>query len=199
MVVSVSEHHWLLSGGIGSGKTRVRKLFEKFGAQTIDSDSIGHQVIEPEGPAFAEVVSRWPEVVAQGAIDRPALGRIVFSDRAALHELERITHPHIFRKVCEIAAGSTGLLIVEIPLLKTSLGSGWRRMIVDASPSVRLQRLTDRGMDASDADQRMAIQPPRTDWLAIADVVVPNDRDVRDLRSTFEALIQSSVFSNFLS
>ena len=199
MVVSVREHHWLLSGGIGSGKTRVRQLFEKFGAQTVDSDSIGHQVIEPEGPAFAEVASTWPEVVAQEAIDRPALGRIVFSDQAALHELERITHPHILRQIERVADVSTGLLIVEIPLIESKLRSGWRRMIVDASVSVRLQRLTDRGMDAADARERMAIQPPRSEWLAIADVVVPNDRDVGDLASTFEALVQSSVFDDFLS
>lgn len=199
VVVSVKEHNWLLSGGIGSGKTTVQELFEELGAQTVDSDSIGHDVIEPEGPAFGEVAARWPEVAERGTIDRSALGRIVFSDPLALQELERITHPHIFRRVEEIAISSTGLLIVEVPLIKTELGSGWRRIIVDASASVRLERLVDRGMDSVDAINRMRVQPSRSDWLAIADVLVPNESDLDELRATLHVLALSSVFSDFLS
>ena len=199
VVVSVKEHNWLLSGGIGSGKTAVRELFEELGAQTVDSDSIGHGVIEPEGPAFGEVAAKWPEVAKRGTIDRSALGRIVFSDPPALQELERITHPHIFRRVEEIAISSTGLLIVEVPLIKTDLGSGWRRIIVDASASVRLERLVDRGMDSVDAINRMRVQPSRSDWLAIADVVVPNEIDLDELRATLHVLALSNVFSDFLS
>ena len=199
VVVSVKEHNWLLSGGIGSGKTTVRELFEELGAQTVDSDSIGRDVIEPEGPAFGEVAARWPEVAERGTIDRSALGRIVFSDPLALQELERITHPHIFRRVEEIAISSTGLLIVEVPLIKTDLGSGWRRIIVDASASVRLERLVDRGMDSVDAINRMMVQPSRSDWLAIADVLVPNESDLDGLRATLHVLAFSSVFSDFLS
>ena len=199
VVVSVKEHNWLLSGGIGSGKTTVRELFEELGAQTVDSDSIGHDVIEPEGPAFGEVAARWPAVAEGGTIDRSALGRIVFSDPPALQELERITHPHIVRRVEEIAISSTGLLIVEVPLIKTDLGSGWRRIIVDASASVRLERLVGRGMDSGDAINRMRVQPSRSDWLAIADVLVPNESDLDELRATLHVLALSSVFSDFLS
>lgn len=199
VMVSDKEHHWLLNGGIGSGKTTVRQLFEEFGVQTVDSDSIGHDVIEPEGPAFAEVASTWPEVLTGGVIDRPALGRVVFSDQALLRKLERITHPHILRTIELIAREALGLLVVEIPLISTSLSSSWRRMVVDASPSVRLERLVSRGMDSADAVQRMAAQPSGSDWLAIADVVVPNDQDVGELTSTFETLIRSRVFSDFQS
>ena len=199
VVVSVKEHNWLLSGGIGSGKTTVRELFEELGAQTVDSDSIGHDVIEPEGPAFGEVAARWPEAAEGGTIDRSALGRIVFSDPPALQELERITHPHIVRRVEEVAISSIGLLIVEVPLIKTDLGSGWRRVIVDASASVRLERLVDRGMDSVDAINRMRVQPSRSDWLAIADVVVPNEIDLDELRATLHVLALSRVFSDFLS
>ena len=81
----------VLCGGIGSGKSTVGTLLAARGAFVIDADEVGHRVLEPGGRAFDPVAGRWPSVVVDNAIDRGALGRIVFDDAAQLAELEAIT------------------------------------------------------------------------------------------------------------
>ncbi|MGD2061822.1 MAG: dephospho-CoA kinase, partial [Acidimicrobiia bacterium] len=90
------QRHWILCGGLASGKSQVRRLLEHHGFETIDADEFGHRVLRSDGAAFAEVVARWPDVVVDGEIDRGLLASEVFSDTGQLRELESITHPHIF-------------------------------------------------------------------------------------------------------
>ncbi len=176
---------WVLSGPIGSGKTAVRQMLEEAGIRTIDADSVGHQVLA--GTAFDAVAERWPEVVSAGVIDRSALGQIVFNDRAALAELEAITHPLIFDEIRADLEEFNDPAVVEIPLLKTI--DGWRRIVVDATDDIRLARLLGRGMTEADAKARMSSQPSRAQWLASADVVIPNHGDLEELRSTVTLIL----------
>ena len=164
----------------------MRRLLDQRGVRTIDSDSIGHEVLEPAGPAFDEVSATWPSVVVGGRIDRGALAGIVFEDADELRRLEAITHPHIFGRIEEEAA-SDGVVVVEMPVL-SGLGEGWRRMVVDARDEVRLQRAIDRGMGEADARARMARQPTRAEWLAAADLVVPNHATKYELREAVSLL-----------
>ena len=177
-------HRWVLSGGIGSGKSSVRDLLGEHGFESIDADGIGHQVLEPDGAAFDEVTSRWPDTVVDGQIDRKALGRVVFNDSSQLHALESITHPYIFGTIRGLVNQNDGPVVVEIPLLQHGLGDEWRRVIVDCDEEVRLRRLLDRGMSEDDARSRMAAQPSRSQWLAIADLVIPNIGSLEELSST---------------
>jgi dephospho-CoA kinase len=182
---------WVLGGGIGSGKSRVREILARLGVPTIDADSVGHQVLEPEGPAFAEVSSRWPEVVVDGRIDRSRLGSIVFGDPGQLAELEAMTHPHIFRTIGEQAAEIRGGVVVEMPLLGRLPGSEWRLLVVDARDELRVERAVGRGMNQEDVRARMASQPSRGQWLAAADAVIPNHGSFEDLESTVNRLLPS--------
>ena len=181
--------HWLLSGGIGTGKSRVRGLLGRSGWHVVDSDAVGHGVIEPEGPAFREVAARWPEVLVDGRIDRSALGQIVFSDLDQLEELERITHPHIFGTIWSDIEENDGPVAVEIPLLVNPFGPRWKRLVVDCTDGERLARLIDRGMGEKDALERMAAQPKRSEWLASADLVLPNHGSLEELELTVLRLV----------
>ena len=167
-------HRWVLSGGIGSGKTVVRRLLEDSGFFGIDADTVGHEVLEPDRPAFDAVARHWPEVVEDGVIDRATLGRIVFADPDQLRTLEAITHPHIFGTILSCLKDWDGPVVVEVPLIEHGLGPGWGRLVVDAADEVRLARLMDRGMSREDAVSRMKVQPGRNSWLAVADAVIPN-------------------------
>lgn len=182
------QRHWVISGGIGSGKSAVRRLFADNGFATIDADSVGHEVLRSHGPAFAAVAARWPAVVVDGEIDRSALADSVFADQDELRELERITHPHIFGMIRDRVEKIDGVVFVEIPLLEHGLGSPWRRLVVDCADHIRLDRLVGKGMEESDARSRMAAQPTRGEWLASADVVVPNHRDLGHLESTVQEI-----------
>lgn len=182
--MSSQQHRWILSGGLASGKSAVRLLLAEQGCYTIDADSVGHEVLRSDGPAFDEVASRWPEVVEDGEIDRRALAGIVFDDPGELSALEGITHPHIFDKINARVKQLDASVIVEIPVLKHSLGPGWRRMVVDCRDGIRLERAVGRGMTEDDARARLASQPPRAEWLAAADCVVPNHGSLQELEET---------------
>jgi dephospho-CoA kinase len=179
---------WLLSGGVGSGKSAVRALLERSGLETIDADSIGHEVLEQDGTAFDQVAERWPLVVIDGRIDRKALGAIVFDDRGELEALEEITHPHIFGTIERLVQGIDDVVVVEIPLIRVGMKGVWRRIVVDCDDSTRLGRLSERGMTSADAEARMRSQPSRSEWLAVADLVVPNYGSPGELASTVEQL-----------
>lgn len=177
-------HRWLVSGGIGSGKSAVRELLGDGGFLTIDADSIGHRVLEPDGPAYDEVAARWPGTIVEGQVDRQALGRIVFDDVVQLRELEAITHPHIFGTIKGLVNENEAPVAIELPLISHGLGEGWQRLIVDATDEIRLERLIDRGMSESNARARMAAQPSRREWLGIADLVLPNHGTIEELSET---------------
>ncbi len=171
-----------LGGGIGSGKSTVAALLRSRGALVIDADELGHQVLAPDGEAYAAVAARWPEVVDGGVIDRAALGAVVFADPDQLRQLEALTHPAIAARIAAAVGGTTaGVVVVELPVLRDLTGGGWPRVVVDAPDEVRVARAVRRGLDEASVRRRMAVQPSRTEWLAVADHVVDNSGDLDHL------------------
>ena len=183
--MSARQRRWLLSGGIGSGKSEVRRILHDLGVHTIDADTVGHRVLE--GPALAPVAERWPEVIEDGTIDRAALARIVFSDLAELRELETITHPLIFGRIEAELESIEEVAVVEAPLLEAF--PDWPRIIVDLPDELRFRRMAARGMDGDDMNRRMASQPSRGEWLAAADLVVPNGGSLGDLKECIRKVV----------
>lgn len=188
-MLTTVQGRWVLGGGIGSGKSEVRRLLAEQGIPTIDADSIGHIVLEPTGPAFVEVSARWPEVVDEGVINRRRLGEVVFGDPAQLQALESITHPHIFdtirTRVQEIGSG----VVVEMPLMGRRLGEDWRQIVVDCRDEIRVERAVARGLDESDVRARMAAQPSRGEWLGEADLVIPNHGSMGELEDAVASVV----------
>jgi dephospho-CoA kinase len=159
---------WVLTGGIGSGKSTIRQALDRLGAVTIDADRVGHVVLEPTGSAFDAVARRWPSVVFDGRIDRAALGAIVFSDPDELRSLEAITHPAIAAGIARrIAEAGAAVVVIEVSVPKDLVGVGWMHTIVaDLDEEERIRRLVARGMDEADVRRRMGHQPSRDGWRA---------------------------------
>lgn len=178
-----------MSGGLACGKSKVRQLLEAAGVVTIDADSVGRLVLQSDGPAFADVAARWPHVVRDGEVHRPSLAAVVFGDADELAALESMTHPHIFDTITARVERVEAPVAVEVPLLSHGLGDEWRRIVVDCRDEVRLQRAIERGADEEDARARMAAQPSRGEWLAVADVVIPNHGSIEDLAEAVSALV----------
>jgi dephospho-CoA kinase len=174
----------VLSGGIGSGKSEVRRLLDGLGVRTIDADSVGHAVLAEEG--FNAVSARWPEVVVAGDVDRNALAAIVFADPRQLADLEAITHPLIFGRIQADLERFDGVAVVEMPLIGIDLG--WPTMVVDAPDETRIERAVARGMERAEVERRMRAQPTRAEWLASADLVIPNHGTLDDLKETVESV-----------
>ncbi len=112
-----------LTGGIGSGKSTVAGMLEKLGATVVDADAIVHELQAPGEPLLDEIAAEFgPEVIdADGALDREALGAIVFRDPEARQRLNRIVHPKVgaeFARRLQAARDSgVALIVLDIPLL----------------------------------------------------------------------------------
>jgi len=183
-----------LTGGIGSGKSTVSRMLADLGAVVIDADQLAREVVEPHEPAFARVVERFgPGVVgADGRLDRPALGAIVFRDPQARADLEGITHPAIGLRMAErmaAEAGTDNVVVLDVPLLVESGRTNTAGVIVvDCPEDLAIERLRrDRGMDADEIRRRMAAQATREERLDKADFVIVNDGSVERLREQVEA------------
>ncbi|NEB55950.1 dephospho-CoA kinase [Streptomyces griseus] len=178
-----------LTGGIGAGKSEVSRLLVKYGAVLIDSDRIAREVVEPGTPGLAAVVEEFgPGVLtAEGALDRPALGALVFADPGRLAALNAIVHPLVGARAAEQerAAPEDAVVVHDVPLLtENGLAPLYDLVVVvDASPETQLERLvTLRGMTESDARARMAAQATRDQRRAVADLIVDNDGPLEALR-----------------
>ncbi|MFI8432287.1 dephospho-CoA kinase [Streptomyces sp. NPDC079020] len=171
-----------LTGGIGAGKSEVSRLLVGYGAVLIDADRIAREVVEPGTPGLAAVVDAFgPGVLnADGTLDRPALGAVVFADADRLATLNAIVHPLVGARAAELerAAGRDAVVIHDVPLLtENGLAPLYDLVVVvDAAPATQLDRLVRlRGMTEADARARMAAQATREERRAIADLIVDND------------------------
>jgi dephospho-CoA kinase len=169
-----------LTGGIGSGKSTVARLLAERGAVIIDADRIAREVLEPGTPGLAAVVAAFGGGVltADGALDRPALAAIVFSDPEARARLDGIVHPLVRARSVELtaAAPSDAVLVNDVPLLVETgqAGSYDLVVVVVTDPGTRIARLVQRGLTAEDARARIAAQATDDQRRAVADVVLDN-------------------------
>ena len=176
----------LLGGGIGCGKSLAGRRFAALGAVVVDADRLGHAVIAPGGEAHELVGERWPSVLTDSGIDRPALARIVFGRGDELRELEAMTHPAIAKRIAAIAGDAVDL-VIEIPLILEVAGD-WTTVYVDASADRCIRRAVDRGLDEESVRKRMGHQPHRCEWLAWADRTLENNGTPGELAERVDAL-----------
>ena len=159
------------------------------GFERIDADEIGHAVLTEPG-LIQLIAENWPSAVADGAVDRRALGGIVFADRKQLAMLESMTHPRIrkalARRVSEVEGDA---LVVEMPILRDLVAGEWIRIAVDTDYDVRLDRLRSRGLSTEEALARMAAQPRRAEYIDSADHVIRNDGSLDDLTEAVARLL----------
>ncbi|OIJ91554.1 dephospho-CoA kinase [Streptomyces sp. MUSC 14] len=171
-----------LTGGIGAGKSEVSRLLVEHGAVLIDADRIAREVVAPGTPGLAAVVEAFGAdvLVADGSLDRPRLGAIVFADPEKLAVLNSIVHPLVGLRSRELeeAAAPDAVVIHDVPLLtENGLAPLYDLVIVvDASPETQLDRLVRlRGMTEEDARARMAAQATRAQRREAADILIDND------------------------
>jgi dephospho-CoA kinase len=192
-----------LTGGIGAGKSTVASLLAELGAEVIDADRIGHQAYRPGSEGFARVVEAFgPGVVgADGAIDRRALGALVFADPAARARLDALVHPLIAAEVgrriaAARAEGFARPLVVEAAIL---LEAGWsplvdRVWVVSTRRENAIARvMAARGMTRAEVERRLDAQMPDAERRRHADLVLENDGSPAALRAAVEAAWRSLV------
>lgn len=172
-----------LTGGIGSGKSTVARMFQELGVAVLDADAIAREVVAPGTHGLAEIVEVFgPEVLsADGSLDRKKLGAIVFADAAARSKLNAITHPRIglrsAERMTELAAGATPYVMYEAALLvENGIHRGFAALVVVSVPrAVQKARLMAReGIGEVEADARIDAQLPLDEKTKVADFVIDN-------------------------
>jgi dephospho-CoA kinase len=180
-----------VTGSIGSGKSTVVRLLAERGAETIEADLLARQALEPGSAGFAAAVDRFGSGIldGDGAIDRSALGRIVFADVDARRDLEAIVHPVVLdsmlRQLDELIE-SDRIVVLELPLLVETGGRQRFRidgvLVVDVPIDLAVERLVrDRGFDEVDARARIAAQADPGERLRAADFIIMNHGTPDDL------------------
>ena len=191
-----------LTGGIGSGKSTVSEQLVANGAVLIDADAVVKELQQPGQEVYAAMVARFGDGIVgdDGALVRPAIAEIVFSDRQALKDLNAIVHPptnrEIRRRIRE-QADTDNLVVLDIPLLVEGILQGGPPryivsgiLVVDTPPEVAMERLVaHRGFGREDAEKRIGAQVSRERRLELADFVVDNSGDMDGLPAQIEAAL----------
>ena len=170
-----------LTGGIGAGKSTVSRTFAECGAVVVDGDVISREVVEPGTEGLAALVEHFGEeiLLPDGALNRPALAAIAFSDEGKRQALNGIVHPLVAHRRSELiaAAAEDAVIVEDIPLLVESQMAPLFPLVVmvHADPEVRVRRLiTYRGFSEADANARIAAQATEEQRRAVADVWLDN-------------------------
>ncbi|HLD47601.1 MAG TPA: dephospho-CoA kinase [Desulfobaccales bacterium] len=172
-----------ITGGAGTGKSTVARMFAELGAEVLDADRIAREVVAVGGPAWTELRRLYgPEYFHEnGELNRSRLAQLVFADPEERRRLDGIIHPLVAQKLqarfADLERRGVELVMVEVPLLfETGRERGFDRIIVVAAPeAVQIRRL--RGRDRrGEAEIRgiLKAQWPLADKVARADYVVNN-------------------------
>lgn len=189
-----------ITGGLGSGKTTIARMFAQRGAHVASSDEMARSLMEPGQAVYGSIVEAFgPGVVrADGALDRKKLAQLAF-DEGRVRELEAIVHPAVLQLQAQWAAGlaqtdPSGVAMVETALVfesnYTSIDKRFDRIILvtasDATKKQRfVQRALEKGADANvvpaleaDAERRIALQIPDAEKANRCDFIISNDADL---------------------
>ena len=177
-----------LTGGIATGKSYCLARFSGLGVPVVDADRLARDAVSPGTPGLRAVVERFGQAVvaADGALDRPALGRIVFGDPKARAALEAIIHPEVYRHIREWFANlppGTRVAIADIPLVfETGHNHDFDAVIVAAcDPEEQVRRVMARdNLSAAEARARLGAQWPIEEKVKRAHHVIWTDRGFAD-------------------
>lgn len=194
-----------ITGGIGSGKSTLRRLLEAKGAATLDMDLIARKLIDDSLGIRQELAAVFgPQILDEhGALIRSALAKTAFKDEASTQAMNAVTLPHIVEEAArQIAAArddadeSALVLVVEMPILTETPGlakSCDEVIAVEVPQDVRIERCVGRGMTVQDAANRIACQPSDADRAALADTICPNGGTADELAAWVDVWWQQRI------
>ena len=189
-----------LTGGIGSGKSEVARMFSQLGVPVIDADVIAHQLVQPGTEALSEITAVFGETIltSKGTLDRAKLAGIVFNKPDMKQQLESIIHPRVREQIRAFkdAHKNEPYIMVVIPLL---LETGQRDLvdrvlIVNAAEPVRIQRVRTRdGRNEAQIRSIIRNQVDDAERNAAADDNIDNSGSLDDLLLSVRKLHQQYI------
>lgn len=187
-----------LTGGMGSGKSTASGMFQRLGAEVIDADALCRELMEPEQPAWREIVETFgPEILQPDQrLDRKKLAERVFSNPGDRRRLEAILHPRVFeeerRRFEAIADKNPGAVVILDAALLIESGN-YRKVdqvvVVTCPEEEQVRRLLARGgFDETEIRRRLACQMPAQEKIRYANHVIQNDSTLEHLEQQVNSL-----------
>ncbi|MEE8259840.1 MAG: dephospho-CoA kinase [Nitrospinaceae bacterium] len=187
-----------LTGGMGSGKTTVGKLFKALGAYILDADEICRSLLEPGKPAWNETVDLLGNGILRDdqTLDRRKIADVVFSDLEKKKALEAILHPRVMEEeqavYKDILKDDPGALVIIDAALLIESGN-YRKVdkviVIACDEETQLHRIMDKNtFSREDAHRRLQQQMPLEEKSKFADYVLHNESGLSELEEKVEAL-----------
>jgi len=189
-----------LTGGIASGKSTVAAVLKQLGAAVINADDLSREVVQPEQPAWKEIVEIFGADILQSdkTLDRKKLRKIVFDNPEARKKLEAIIHPKVRalaeEKIRELAAAGRSIIVYEVPLLFEGGLHHWLRPVILVACDIETQkcRLRDRDhLTDKEAQQHIEAQMSLEEKRKLADYVIENNGTVNDLEREVKSVLET--------
>ena len=187
-----------LTGSIATGKSQSSKIFKQLGCYIIDADKLSRTLTVKGSKCLADVVKVFGKDILKlnGELDRKKLGLIVFNDKQAKTELEKIIHPHIIKKTNEVITKKykTTDIIVDAPLLfEVGLDRVCDKVIVIyAKYHLQLKRLMKRdNLSKQEAEKRIALQMPIEEKMKLADITIDNSGTLSELSKNIKFIYKT--------
>ena len=181
-----------LTGGIGSGKSSVAAMFKDEGAYIIDFDYLARVVVEPDTPAWRDIVDYFGQGILfpDRTLNRSKLAEIVFSDALSRKALEGFTHPRIFEKRDTLLKNiktkdSQAIVIVDVPLLfELSLNKNFDTIIlVYTSRDIQIERTIKRDdILKEEVEKRLKAQINIEKKKLVSDYIINNEGSLKNTR-----------------
>jgi dephospho-CoA kinase len=188
-----------LTGGIGSGKSTVARMFEDEGAYVIDFDYLARVVVKPDKPAWRDIVDYFgPEILSPDrTLNRSALAEIVFSDDESRKALEGFTHHRIFEESDALVKAikrkdPCSVVIIDFPLLfELSLNEKFDKVILAYVPrAVQIKRIVERdGLTKEEVEKRLNVQISIEEKRSLSDYIINSEEGLNDTRNQVRKVI----------
>ncbi len=178
-----------LTGIFGSGKSAARKLFELYGAKTVDCDALAREAYEIRNPLYQKI----KKAFGLNQLARPAIAKLIFENQKKRKQLEALIHPYVFQRISEeIRKVKKGLVVIEIPLL---FETGFEKCVhatvmVTAQKKMIKKRLSARGFSAREIDLRWKAQWPLKKKVSRADFIIDNSGSHAALKKQIAAFLK---------
>ncbi|AEV31873.1 dephospho-CoA kinase [Owenweeksia hongkongensis DSM 17368] len=169
-----------LTGGIGSGKSTVAKIFEFLGVPVYEADAFSKTIIDTDKELQAEVVSLLgTEIIEEGKIVRPKMAELIFGDKNLLQKANDLIHPAVARHFQNWYENQSYPYVIKEAAILFESGSykSCDKILVVAAPKeMRINRVMARSsMTREEVEARMNNQWPQEQKLEKADYIVTND------------------------
>lgn len=201
-----------LTGGISTGKSTTSSILKgKYNLPIIDADIIARQVVEPGKPAYKKIVEHFGKqseqlLLEDGNLNREVLGRLVFGNEEERQFLNKAVHPAVRKEMLfqmiKFWVKGAKIVVFDVPLLfesRLDIFCG-ETVVVACSDSLQLERLLKRNPELSrdDAEKRIASQMNMDRKRKLADHVIENDGDLKQLEEKLETIVAAIQPNNLL-